>query len=307
MSKRSGRKPAMRKAMKTQRQGKPKSKERIHAKDALKLPRTNRPPKGKTDFFDVPLPEGVPFMVPVDIPASAASAGASGSGGGPNKGSKSKRRRENVLSSRDAAASSGRGAGSRASLEKSRGDAASRASKEDHAGDSEGKAKPKPPQQKPGETVGAYKRRVDAWAEDQLKEVSGKAPTEHMRGKKRKRREEKKAKQIEKKKDEAKDDDDGLHRPAERVKFGDVVQRPPILGSDAMKSRAKLKRLGDGLIGKSVGCGLGDGVAGVSTSHIATSCKTTSDGDMAAYAAKVRDAYAEMKKKKRLAKEQGQT
>lgn len=95
---------------------------------------------------------------------------------------------------------------------------------------------------------------------------------------------------------ESRADDDGLHRPAEKVAFGDVVQRPHLFSDAALKSRAKL--------------------LGASAKRSTDAAHSSKDDDMPApivrppvnkrpapsnfeeYAAKVREAYRDLKKRR---------
>merc|ERR1712232_1408623 len=97
-------------------------------------------------------------------------------------------------------------------------------------------------------------------------------------GRKRKRADAKK--QAKEKKAAAKriDADDGLGGRVERPVFGDVVQRPPILGDAAMKSRSRLQSLKANA-----------GKASAKPSNIA---------EIADYAASVKEAYAAIKRRR---------
>jgi len=135
------------------------------------------------------------------------------------------------------------------------------------------------PKQRPGESARAFARRVDAWTEQRLKVTRSKASTEHMREKKRQRAQAKRAKAAEKR-NRVQTEDDGLYKNAAKASFGDVVHRPPILSDAAMKSRSKLKK------------------GGTTPSGAGTSGASSSASELEAYAAKVREAYAAIKKRR---------
>lgn len=122
------------------------------------------------------------------------------------------------------------------------------------------------PKQRPGESAKAYSARVDRSLQQHLQASRRKMTTDRQR-EKRKEREVAKKKKAATAKGQVPD-----RSQPNRPRFGDVVQRPPILSSAAMKSRAKLK---------------GDGAD-------ATKAHT----DMSDYAAKVREAYDAMRKKR---------
>mmetsp|Transcript_71501 Transcript_71501/g.209578 ORF Transcript_71501/g.209578 Transcript_71501/m.209578 type:complete len:263 (-) Transcript_71501:53-841(-) len=131
---------------------------------------------------------------------------------------------------------------------------------------------PKLPKQLPGESAKSYARRVDAALEGQMAVARRKLVTEHQKEKRKKRDENKKQREDKKKSKKA-----GAERVPEgaepgrieRPTFGDVVQRPPVLGPDAMKSMSKLKR------------------------------PREDTEDLEGYASRVREAYAEMKRRRR--------
>lgn len=136
------------------------------------------------------------------------------------------------------------------------------------------------PKQKPGESSWAYNRRIDQHVREQLNQASKKLNTDHSRGRKRKQAEAKKQFASEKAaRKMGKTDQDGLFRRTEKVTFGDVVERPPVMSADAMKSQAKLKASAAGVQAPQANVG---------------GCPP----ELQDYAAKVRAAYAEMKKKR---------
>eukprot|EP00929_Paragymnodinium_shiwhaense_P065046 TRINITY_DN32649_c0_g1_i1.p2 TRINITY_DN32649_c0_g1~~TRINITY_DN32649_c0_g1_i1.p2 ORF type:complete len:292 (+),score=104.35 TRINITY_DN32649_c0_g1_i1:87-962(+) len=157
------------------------------------------------------------------------------------------------------------------------------------------------PKRQPGESATVFARRVDAWTETNLREVRKKSSTVNAKEKRKKAREAKKAR-VDKKKAvktgvEA-EDNDGLFRKADKVAFGDVVNRPPILDQTAKKSRAKL----DALKAKVGGGKDGPGLAGIrSGEHLKAPNKKLAE--LEAYASKVKDAYAAMKKKRKQTKD----
>mmetsp|Transcript_117929 Transcript_117929/g.217015 ORF Transcript_117929/g.217015 Transcript_117929/m.217015 type:complete len:110 (+) Transcript_117929:1-330(+) len=104
--------------------------------------------------------------------------------------------------------------------------------------------------------------------------------SDHHREKKRKQKEARKQRILERGSEERTDSADGLFRRASRATFGDVVQRPPIMSGDVLKSQAKLRAAAAGSPNE-----VPDGVP----------------DDMRDYASKVRAAYAEIKRR-RLAK-----
>lgn len=136
------------------------------------------------------------------------------------------------------------------------------------------------PARRPGETSREYRLRVDKAAGAALLEANKKGATDRQREKKRKARADRKQKLREKKKQGGKV---GKSRGEKVVDFGNVVERPPILSSAAQKSRSKLKELAER-----------KGTGGVA----AAARKAETASEFADYAAKVREAYAGMKKKR---------
>lgn len=137
------------------------------------------------------------------------------------------------------------------------------------------------PKQRPGESAKAYAARVDRHMEEQLRDARRKVTTERQREKKRNRVAAKRQAKKERGDEARADAADGLFKSAERAGFGEVVQRPPILSSAAMKSRSKLKAAA-----AKVGAGGG------------STPKPSAPSDLADYAAKVREAYAAIKKRR---------
>jgi len=125
----------------------------------------------------------------------------------------------------------------------------------------------------PGESDAAFNSRKRAVLKKHRKTLNKKLVTTNQRDRRRKHAQEKKAKAVAKRQQ--------VHTEESRPKpatFGDVVQRPPILSSAAMKSRSKLKEMR-------------------SSTESAPSASNLS-GDLADYASKVRDAYAAIKKRR---------
>lgn len=136
------------------------------------------------------------------------------------------------------------------------------------------------PKQNRGESARDYAKRVNEHLRIRLQEENKKLATTNSRDKKRKRAEARRKKAIAKaERKNGKVEDDGLFRKAERAAFGDVVQRPPVMSADAMKSQAKLKA---GAAGDEGLQGRPNGVP----------------PEMQDYAAKVREAYAALKKRR---------
>jgi len=133
------------------------------------------------------------------------------------------------------------------------------------------------PKQKPGESARTFSRRVDEWTKQKLKGVQMKANTEYKRQKKRDLAKGKKAKAKARKKG-AKEEQDGLFKKGDKAAFGDTVERPPILSSDARKSLSKLKAK--------------------AAANGALKAKEGTASEFENYAAKVRDAYAAIKAKR---------
>lgn len=143
------------------------------------------------------------------------------------------------------------------------------------------------PKQRPGESKYAYFARLDKATVERLRMTSRKVPSEPMRAKKRKKRQDKKEEKTKKKEDFRVDDSDGLFVAGQRADFGDTAERPPQLSNAALKSRSKLKRGGKVVVFPEK--------SGAS-SHAKDA--TGAARDLADYAAKVRAAYANMKKQR---------
>merc|ERR1712151_225624 len=117
---------------------------------------------------------------------------------------------------------------------------------------------------RPGESARAYAARLNRATEQQMREARQKMNTEHHREKKRRRSQAKRRAAEEKRRARTREPE-GL---SERVRFGDVAHRPPIMSSAALKSRSTLK------------------------AQTKTSEGTKAGNDLSGYAQKVREAYA---------------
>ncbi|CAK9069088.1 unnamed protein product [Durusdinium trenchii] len=125
------------------------------------------------------------------------------------------------------------------------------------------------PNQKPLETAGEYAKRLEREVQKKLQVVQKKASTDHQRQRQKERVKAAKEKRRGKAAGAAADEPPP---PAPQVpRFGEVVQRPPSFGKETLKSFAKLQP---------------------------TKTKPIS-GSLSDYANKVRDAYEEVKKKRR--------
>lgn len=136
------------------------------------------------------------------------------------------------------------------------------------------------PRQKPGESARDYSKRVDQCLVSKLAEGSKKVSSDNSRGKQRKRAEAKKKARAEKGKKKARVEEEARLRKSQVPVFGDVVDRPPIMSADALKSQAKLKNMAAGQ--SSGGNGIPNGLP-----------RKLQD-----YASQVREAYAALKKKR---------
>lgn len=142
-------------------------------------------------------------------------------------------------------------------------------------------AKPALPKQRPGESTAEYGRRVDAAARAQMQSVRKKMTTDNQRQKRKDREKaikEKKKPNASAGGDVAGDNVAGMLSKVDRPSFGEVVERPPILGDASMKSRTKLK---SGLKTPSTGHGI------------------SAAADLSDYASKVQGAYEAMKQARR--------
>ncbi|CAK0848275.1 unnamed protein product [Prorocentrum cordatum] len=128
------------------------------------------------------------------------------------------------------------------------------------------------PKQRPGESARAYSARLGKAAEKQLKEARRKLNTDHHREKKRKRAQDKKKAAEEKRRTRAGAGEQEESR--QQARFGDIVHRPPIMSSAALKSRSSLK----------------------AQAKVPEGAR--SGGDLGAYADKVREAYAALRKRR---------
>lgn len=150
------------------------------------------------------------------------------------------------------------------------------------------------PKQRPGESARSYKRRVDAALASHLAASRRKMVTDHKREKRKQRADIRKGKKAHKRPgDEEEGEEEGEEEPpdatlgrTELPVFGDVVERPPILGAEAMKSRSKLKKEKEAASGQKA-AGTAD-----------TANRVQAASDLADYAARVREAYAEIKKRR---------
>lgn len=141
-------------------------------------------------------------------------------------------------------------------------------------------AKPSLPKQRPGESTAEYGRRVDAAARAQMQTVRKKMTTDNQRQKRKDREKAIKEKKKPNARAGAADDENvaGELGKVDRPSFGDVVERPPVLGDASMKSRTKLK---SGLKTPSSGHGI------------------SAASDLSDYAGKVQGAYEAMKQARR--------
>eukprot|EP00435_Cladocopium_sp_Y103_P041787 s309_g11.t1 len=122
------------------------------------------------------------------------------------------------------------------------------------------------PKQRPLETVAEYSRRLQQAVKSKLQVVQKKANTDHQKERQKERARAVKDKRRARAASKAPKADDASTKPA---KFGEVVQRPPSFSKDTLKSLSK------GQAVKSSAANLSD------------------------YASQVRNAYEEMKKKRR--------
>mmetsp|Transcript_74015 Transcript_74015/g.216846 ORF Transcript_74015/g.216846 Transcript_74015/m.216846 type:complete len:259 (+) Transcript_74015:82-858(+) len=133
------------------------------------------------------------------------------------------------------------------------------------------------PKRRRGESERDYSDRCDQVLKQRLLDTRRKMGTENARDKRRRRAEAKREKLLAKSSSKKTDDLDGLFGKTEKYQFGDIVKRPPILSADSMKSRSKLK----------------------SSPLAAPGGKKAND--LSDYAAKVKEAYAELRNKRQKA------
>lgn len=255
------------------RSGKDMRKTRF--KDPLKNPRnkikegTNAPPVEDEDMADIPSMIGGAFMPVGD------AADAPGQIGGKLKLTN---KQEKIAKKRKLQEVQEEGS-------KKRKQAPREASAGGTPGSSSSDPRQEMPKQKPGESAKAYAARVDAAAREQLREARRKVTTERQHERRRNHRAKKKKATVDRAQ-QKKPDADGLFARGESAKFGEVVERPPILSSAAMKSRSKLKDLKTKA--------KPDAAGGGKTSP----AKADMASELADYASKVKAAYAAMKAKR---------
>jgi len=150
------------------------------------------------------------------------------------------------------------------------------------------------PRQMPGESVRDYHARVNKSVKEHLQETRKKRSTERALEKKRAARVAKRER-ARAKKTQAKTNREKAAKKtdnSERAAHLDVVERPPILSDQALKSRSKLKSKAP------TTTSLGSGVGLLQQVQAEREGKAKGS-EFADYAAKVREAYAEMKKQRR--------
>mmetsp|Transcript_102475 Transcript_102475/g.290207 ORF Transcript_102475/g.290207 Transcript_102475/m.290207 type:complete len:266 (+) Transcript_102475:109-906(+) len=224
--------------------------------------RYNEPPPADDDDFNVPQVPGRSFMGDAGIP-DAPGQGSAGSGV-PSKAQKKRARQANAP------------------------DGSSNANGKVGA---DGKPKPKPPRQRPGESVRSFNERVDRHMRESLTEVSKKMSTEQHREKKRTRAEAKRKKLADRKTEARENAKDKSSQPTDRPGFGDVVLRPPAL--NPAKSLTKVAKASAGGQASPAQEGTGTQKSG-----------TARPKDFADYAAQVREAYDALKKRRLNQREQ---
>lgn len=159
-------------------------------------------------------------------------------------------------------------------------------------------SKPELPRQMPGESVRDYHARVNKSVKEHLQETRKKRSTERQLEKKRAARVAKRERARAKKAQAKSKSEKGTKRvdKSERAAHLDVVERPPIMSDQVLKSRAKLKsKAPKTFASTSTGSGLG------LLQQVQAEREGKAKGnEFADYAAKVREAYAQMKKQRRL-------
>jgi len=248
--------------------------------------KTNRAPKGDKDSNDVPPIFGGGGMFGrgggQDIfgkprPAVAEDSEAT------KRNRKSKRKRDRVDETDAGAAPSSKSGAARRRKAQENAEKRAASTVVEDASPSPAAAMRALPKQRPGESTGEYSRRVDAAARSQLQTVRKKMTTDNRR---QKRRDREKAIKDKKKTIAPVGVEDGnvASEPGrkDQPSFGEVVERPPVLGDASMKSRKKLK---SGLKTPSSGHGI------------------SAASDLSDYANKVKGAYEAMKQARREAAE----
>mmetsp|Transcript_50004 Transcript_50004/g.118966 ORF Transcript_50004/g.118966 Transcript_50004/m.118966 type:complete len:264 (+) Transcript_50004:59-850(+) len=137
------------------------------------------------------------------------------------------------------------------------------------------------PRRESGESEKAFKKRLQQHLDRRQKEARARRRTDHKREKLR--AQEKAKREARMKKKDAKQQQLGS---AAKPAFGDVVERPPTISAQMLKSREKLKQ------SQEVDQTRGPPIAKV------TKDKSRPHNEMSDYASKVRDAYAAMKKRR---------
>jgi len=135
------------------------------------------------------------------------------------------------------------------------------------------------PNQRKDESAGAYGARLDAAVQAHLQQTRRKMLTDNRRIRRKQHDVAKKTKTRAKVAVAATENSAPVDGRIDRPKFGDIVERPPVLGSAAMASRTKLK---GGKLGATGG----------------SSSLTSGVADFSDYANRVRGNYEAMKKKR---------
>lgn len=238
----------------------------------------NAPPKDDEDIVGIPKMVGAPCLPmdigqPVSVQLHEGALGPRGTGDADKLSGRQQRREKKKKAKEVSAATGGAKAGAKDKVGKDSAPKEAPTISQDL------------PKQRPGESARAYSARVDQSLRSKLQEASRKVPTAHHREKmrtraadKRKRARDRKGKAKAEAAEEAK---------AEKVEFGDVVERPPILSSAVMKSRSKLKKKTEEAA-----------KVLVSGTGLIKEAQSNAPADLADYAAKVREAYAAMKKQR---------
>lgn len=140
------------------------------------------------------------------------------------------------------------------------------------------------PSQKPGESDKAFAKRAGKDLADRAAQARKKMNTEQRREKNRLRAAEKKRKLKDKRKARTADNDHDKQLAGQKAKFGDIVERPPIMSASVLRSREKLKASEKAVV-LSLG---GKSAAGGAAANGAPK-------DLADYASRVQEAYAALK------------
>eukprot|EP00418_Pyrodinium_bahamense_P043240 CAMPEP_0179197054 /NCGR_PEP_ID=MMETSP0796-20121207/97991_1 /TAXON_ID=73915 /ORGANISM="Pyrodinium bahamense, Strain pbaha01" /LENGTH=286 /DNA_ID=CAMNT_0020901471 /DNA_START=21 /DNA_END=881 /DNA_ORIENTATION=+ len=245
-------------------------------------PKFNRPPGKDEDILDVPEVSGGNSMF-----GGGPATGSQAAGGDDDGLSARARRRLRARERKKAAAAAGG-----ADLEAGEEEAGAGVNGEKRREPERASVGGKPPtlsaadlpKQRPGESRWSYNRRLNAALKQHMEATRRKTVTEHRREKRRQRAADVKDRRAAKRASAKKATEESAELGRmERVEFGDVAERPPILGPAALKSRTKLKKA------SSTGS-VGD--TGKGAPHAAA------DADLEDYAQRVRDAYAEMKRRR---------